>query len=459
MSQDRSEEIRNEIADLVAEFADLKYKSMPFDAGQTVIPPSGKLMGTSELQHMVEASLDGWLTTGRFNEEFEGKLKSFLNVRHALTTNSGSSANLLALASLTSPKLGERALKPGDEVIAVAAGFPTTVNPLLQYGLVPVFVDVYIPTYNIDPTKIEDAISDKTKAIMLAHTLGNPFDLDKIMALANKYDLWVIEDTCDALGSTYTPTQSYKKGKGMGDIVAGQPRPVGTFGDIGTLSFYPAHHITMGEGGAVYTDSTKLKKIIESFRDWGRDCYCAPGKDDTCGKRFCWKLGDLPEGYDHKYIYSHIGYNLKITDMQAACGVAQLDRLEEFIALRKRNFDYLKAGLKSLEEFLILPEATPNSDPSWFGFLITLKDTAPISRVELLQILDSKNIGSRLLFAGNLIKQPYMSDQKYRISGDLSNTETVMNNTFWVGVQPALTTEMLDFVIATIQEALTGKAR
>lgn len=385
------------------------------------------------MQLMVEASLDGWLTTGRFNDAFQKRLSEFLGVKYALTTNSGSSANLLAFSVLTSHTLGDNAIKPGDEVISVAAGFPTTVNPILMFGAVPVFVDVHIPTYNIDPVKIEASISSKTKAIMLAHTLGNPYNLEVIVGLAKKYDLWLIEDCCDALGSTYN-----------GQLV-------GTFGDIATLSFYPAHHITMGEGGAVFTNNYELKKIIESFRDWGRDCYCDPGKDNTCGKRFCWKLGDLPEGYDHKYTYSHLGYNLKISDMQAACALAQLDRLDGFIATRKRNYAYLKERLKSCEEFLILPEATANTDPSWFGFPLTLKENAGINRVDLIRYLDQYKIGTRLLFAGNLTRQPYMIGRNFRISGDLQNTDIVMNNTFWLGVYPGLTQEMLDFSIDKIE--------
>ena len=349
-------ELKQQILDLVERYSALQYAEKSFTGGTDVVPPSGKVIGAPELKNMVEASLDGWLTTGRFNEAFEQRLANFIGVKHALTTNSGSSANLLAFSALTSPQLGERAIKPGDEVISVAAGFPTTVNPILQYGAVPVFVDVHIPTYNIDPALVEAAISDKTKAIMLAHTLGNPYDLNKIVHIAKKYNLWLIEDCCDALGSTY------------------DGKSVGTFGDIGTLSFYPAHHITMGEGGAVFTQNSDLKRIIESFRDWGRDCYCQPGKDNTCGKRFGWQLGTLPFGYDHKYTYSHLGYNLKISDMQAACGLAQLDRLNGFIETRKRNFDFLNKRLKSCEEYLILPEATKNSDPSWFGFPITLRD-------------------------------------------------------------------------------------
>jgi CDP-6-deoxy-D-xylo-4-hexulose-3-dehydrase len=427
------EQLRTQIADLVKQYADLAYEPTSFEAGKSVVPPSGKVIGAPELQNMVEASLDGWLTTGRFNDAFEKRLTEFLGVKHALTTNSGSSANLLAFSALTSHKLGARAIMPGDEVISVAAGFPTTVNPILQFGAVPVFVDVHLPTYNIDPAKIEAAITSKTKAIMLAHTLGNPYDLDAVVALAKKHKLWLIEDCCDALGTTYN-----------GQLV-------GTFGDIATLSFYPAHHITMGEGGAVLTNSDELNTIIESFRDWGRDCYCGPGKDNTCGKRFCQKLGELPEGYDHKYTYSHLGYNLKISDMQAACALAQMDRLEGFVDARKANFAYLKAGLASCEEFLMLPEATANSEPSWFGFPITIKPAAGIKRVDLLQYLDESKIGTRLLFAGNLTRQPYMKGRNFRISGELTNTDIVMNDTFWIGVYPGLSHEMLDFVINKIE--------
>ncbi len=427
------EQLRAQIADLVKQYADLAYAPAAFEPGRNAVPPSGKVIGAKELQNMVEASLDGWLTTGRFNDAFEKRLTEFLGVKHALTTNSGSSANLLAFSALTSHKLGDRAIKPGDEVISVAAGFPTTVNPILQFGAVPVFVDVQLGTYNIDPARIEAAISPKTKAIMLAHTLGNPYDLSTITALAKKHSLWLIEDCCDALGSTYNG------------------KLCGTFGDIGTLSFYPAHHITMGEGGAVFTNNDQLRQIIESFRDWGRDCYCQPGKDNTCGKRFCQKLGDLPYGYDHKYTYSHLGYNLKISDMQAACALAQMDRVEEFIAARKANFAYLKNGLKNCEEFLLLPEATPNSDPSWFGFPITIKASAGINRVDLLQYLDQNKIGTRLLFAGNLTRQPYMKGRSFRIAGELTNTDVVMNDTFWIGVYPGLSEEMLDFVVAKLE--------
>lgn len=430
------DQLREQIIQLVSQYGELATKPAAFEPGKTVIPPAGKVIGAKEMELMVEASLDGWLTTGRFNELFEARLAKFIGVKHLITVNSGSSANLIAFSALTSPKLGDRAIKPGDEVIGVAAGFPTTVNPILQFGAVPVFVDVDIPTYNIDPAKIEAAISSKTKAIMLAHTLGNPYNLEVISALCKKYKLWLVEDCCDALGSTYA-------GKN-----------VGTFGDIGTISFYPAHHITMGEGGAVFTNNDDLKMIAESFRDWGRDCYCAPGKDNTCGKRFCWKLGNLPQGYDHKYTYSHLGYNLKITDMQAACGLAQLDRLEEFVAARKRNFAYLKDRLKSCEEFLILPEATPNSDPSWFGFLLTLRPEANVSRVDMLTYLDQNRIGTRLLFAGNLTRQPYMIGRHYRVSGELTNTDRIMNDTFWIGVYPGLTEDMLEFAAEKIETFL-----
>ena len=428
-----NDEIREQIRTLVEQYAAQAYADRPFSPGDTVVPPSGKLIGAAELKNMVDASLDGWLTTGRYNDAFEKRLAEFIGIKHVLTTNSGSSANLLAFSALTSHKLGDRAIKPGDEVISVAAGFPTTVNPILQFGAVPVFVDVDIPTYNIDPSKIEEAIGPKTRAIMLAHTLGNPYNLDVVQALARKHNLWLIEDCCDALGSTWNG------------------RHVGTFGDIGTLSFYPAHHITMGEGGAVFTNSDELKKIIESFRDWGRDCYCPPGKDNTCGKRFGWQLGSLPMGYDHKYTYSHLGYNLKISDMQAACALAQMDRLEGFVAARKRNFDYLKSRLQSCAEFLILPEATPNSEPSWFGFPVTVRESAGINRVDLLKYLDQYKIGTRLLFAGNLTRQPYMMGRNYRVAGELANTDLIMNNTFWVGVYPALTKQMLDFVADKIE--------
>ena len=431
-----AEAIRQEISDLVQQYADIAYAPTVFLPGASAVPPSGKLMGAQELKYMVEASLDGWLTTGRFNTEFEKKLAAFIGIKHLITVNSGSSANLVAFNTLTSPKLGTRAIKKGDEVIGVAAGFPTTVNPILQYGAVPVFVDIDPLTHNIDASKIEAAIGPKTKAIMLAHSLGNPFNLDVVTALCKKYNLWLVEDCCDALGSTY------------------RGQMVGTFGDIATLSFYPAHHITMGEGGAIFTRHDELKVIAESFRDWGRDCYCHPGKDNTCGKRFCQQSGTLPYGYDHKYTYSHLGYNLKITDMQAACGLAQLERAAAFIKQRKENFAFLRDRLKDCEKWLCLPQATEHSDPSWFGFPITLKDECPVSRLELLSYLDQSKIGTRLLFAGNLTRQPYMAGANYRVSENLINTDIVMNNTFWIGLQPSLTKEMLAFSARKIEEYL-----
>jgi CDP-6-deoxy-D-xylo-4-hexulose-3-dehydrase len=428
------EMLRAEIATLVSAYAKEQYKEKQFEPGKTVIPPSGKLLGEEELQNMVAASLDGWLTTGRFNAEFEKKLAAFLGVKYCLSVNSGSSANLVAFSTLTSPKLGDRAIKKGDEVIGVAAGFPTTVNPIIQFGAIPVFVDVDIKTHNVNADLIEAAITPKTKAIMLAHALGNPFNLGKVVELCKKYNLWLIEDTCDALGAEY------------------DGQKCGTFGDIGTLSFYPAHHMTMGEGGAVFMNNPELKVIAESFRDWGRDCYCPPGCDNTCGCRFEQKHGDLPFGYDHKYVYSHSGYNLKITDMQAACGLAQLEKLDFFIQRRRENYTYLRSRLETLTDFLELPEPTPNSNPSWFGFPLTLKPEAGVTRVELTRFLDDNKIGSRLLFAGNLLKQPYFKDIEYRVVGDLTNTDITMNYTFWLGVQPALTFEQLDFVADKLEE-------
>lgn len=428
------ETLRTEIATLVSAYAKEQYKEKAFVPGETVIPPSGKLLGEEELQNMVSASLDGWLTTGRFNAEFEKKLAAFLGVKYCLSVNSGSSANLVAFSTLTSPKLGDRAIKKGDEVIGVAAGFPTTVNPIIQFGAIPVFVDVDIKTHNVNADLIEAAITPKTKAIMLAHALGNPFNLGKVVELCKKYNLWLIEDTCDALGAEYNG------------------RKCGTFGDIGTLSFYPAHHMTMGEGGAVFMNNPELKVIAESFRDWGRDCYCPPGCDNTCGCRFEQKHGNLPFGYDHKYVYSHSGYNLKITDMQAACGLAQLEKLDFFIQRRRENYTYLRSRLETLTDFLELPEPTPNSNPSWFGFPLTIKPEAGVTRVELTRFLDDNKIGSRLLFAGNLLKQPYFKDVAYRVVGDLTNTDITMNYTFWLGVQPALTYEHLDFVADKLEE-------
>jgi len=424
----------NNILSSVKNFADEKYSSENgFVPGETFIPASGKVIDHEEITSMVEASLDGWLTTGRFNEDFQKKLSNFLGIKYLLTTNSGSSANLLAFTALTSPKLKDRAIKKGDEVITVAAGFPTTVNPIIQFGAIPVFIDVDLLTHNIDVDKIEPAINEKTKAIVIAHSLGNPFNLQKVVDLCRKYKLWLIEDNCDALGSKYNGQYT------------------GTFGDIGTLSFYPAHHITMGEGGAVFTNQHELKKIIESYRDWGRDCYCEPGKDNTCGKRFDWQLGDLPHGYDHKYTYSHIGFNLKITDMQAACGLAQLNKLDFFIQKRKDNFNYLFNRLQSCKEFIELPVTTENSEPSWFGFPITMKESSPVKRLDLIQFLTQKNIGTRLLFAGNLTKQPSMKGIKFKVFDKLNNTDRIMNHTFWIGVYPGLTEEMLSYVCDNIE--------
>jgi len=431
---DKLEQIRDQIASLVSEYAAEKYAPTQFEAGVSVIPPSGKVIGERELQLMVEASLDGWLTTGRFNEDFEKKLADFIGVKHLITVNSGSSANLVAFSALTSPKLGDRAIKKGDEVIGVAAGFPTTVNPIVQFGAIPVFVDVDMKTHNINADLVEAAITPKTKAIMLAHTLGNPFNLAKIKAICENHNLWLVEDCCDALGAKYNGEH------------------VGTFGDIATVSFYPAHHITMGEGGAVFTNDPQLASIAESFRDWGRDCYCKPGCDNTCGTRFSTQLGTLPAGYDHKYTYSHLGYNLKITDMQAACGLAQLERLPEFIQARNKNYSYLKSKLANLSDFLTVAEPTENSTPSWFGFPITLKEGAGVELVEVTKYLDQNNIGTRLLFAGNLIRQPYFQGLEYRAATQLNNTDITMSNTFWVGIYPGLTNKHLDYVALKLEQ-------
>ena len=424
-----------EVEDFVRKILKRK-KKINFIPGETLIPPSGKLIGEEEVKYMVEASLDGWLTTGRFNQYFQEKLSEFLNVKHLLTVNSGSSANLVAFSSLTSHMHKERAIKPGDEIISVAAGFPTTVNPIFQNGVIPVFVDIKLPTYNINEELIEAAITKKTKAIVLAHTLGNPFNLSKITEICKKYNLWLMEDNCDALGSKYNNQLT------------------GTFGDVSTLSFYPAHHITMGEGGAIFTNNLRIKRISESFRDWGRDCYCEPGKENTCNKRFDWQLGKLPKGYDHKYIYTHVGFNMKITDMQAACGVGQLEKLESFIQKRKENVSFLKKKLEDLQELIQLPEAEENSEPSWFGFPITMKDKCKISRKDLIDKLTEKKIGTRLLFAGNLTKQPAYINLKYRVSGELKVTDKIMSDTFWVGIQPALGEEELSYTAKILRENL-----
>jgi CDP-6-deoxy-D-xylo-4-hexulose-3-dehydrase len=429
-----ADHLRGTILDLVRQYHSLAFTGHDFTPGESAVPCAGRVFDAEELIHLVESALDFWLTAGRFADRFEREFAALFGIRHALLVNSGSSANLLALTCLISPKLGARRLRPGDEVITLAAGFPTTVNPIIQNNLVPVFVDIHVPTYNIDVTQLESARSDRTRAIMVAHTLGNPFDLDAVAGFARQHGLWLIEDCCDAVGSTYCG------------------RPVGTFGDLATVSFYPAHHITMGEGGCVLTDSPLLKKLVESFRDWGRDCWCAPGADNTCGKRFAWKLGDLPQGYDHKYTYSHIGYNLKLTDMQAAVGVAQLGKLAGFVAARRRNFDRLYAGLEALQEYFVLPEATPGAEPSWFGFPLAVRPGAPITRHDVLQRLAERKIATRLIFAGNLTRQPAYAGVQYRQVGALANSDFVMNQAFWIGVYPGLDAAMIDHVIGVLDE-------
>jgi len=429
----QEQDLRNKVFATVLEYHQFKFAQKSFIAGQTYVPVSGKVFDQEELLKLVDSSLDFWLTTGRYAAEFEKRFAEWIGVKHCLLVNSGSSANLIALSALTSPKLGEKRLKAGDEVITVAAGFPTTVNPIFQNQLIPVFLDVKLPSYEIDVDQLDAALSDRTRAIMLAHTLGNPFNLEAIMAFAEKHDLWVIEDNCDAVGSVY------------------QGRKTGTFGHISTVSFYPAHHMTMGEGGAVLTNDTRLAKILESFRDWGRDCWCPPGVDNTCNKRYGWQLGDLPFGYDHKYTYSHIGFNLKMTDMQAAVGCAQLDKLPDFIAKRRENFQFLKDNLQDLQNVLVLPEAAPQSEPSWFGFPIFVKEDAPFTRNELVRHLEENRIGTRLLFGGNLLRQPLYKGLNYRVIGDLANSDRIMNSVFWIGVFPGLTEEMLTYVIKTIR--------
>jgi CDP-4-dehydro-6-deoxyglucose reductase, E1 len=431
---EREQELREQVFSAVKDYYVHKFPSRTFIPGQTYVPVSGKVFDQEELLKLVDSSLDFWLTTGRYALEFEEKFAAWMGVKHCLLVNSGSSANLVALSALTSPKLGEKRLVPGDEVITVAAGFPTTVNPIFQNQLVPVFVDVKLPSYDIDVEKLEEALSDRTKAIMVAHTLGNPFNIEAVMAFANKHDLWVVEDNCDAVGSVY------------------QGKKTGTFGHLATVSFYPAHHMTMGEGGAVLTNDTRLKKLVESFRDWGRDCWCAPGVDDTCGKRFGWQLGELPFGYDHKYTYSHVGYNLKMTDMQAAVGVAQLEKLEGFIQRRQENYQFLTRNLADLSDVLELPKPTPDSEPSWFGYPIYVKESAPFSRNDLVKHLEEKRIGTRLLFGGNLLRQPLYKGLTYRVIGDMSNADRIMENVFWIGVFPGLTEEMLTYVTNTIRE-------
>lgn len=435
-------DLRAQILSLCERYAELAHGPKDFVPGTSAVPPAGKVLGAPEMRNLVDSALDFWLTTGRFNTKFESVLAKATGVRRTLTTNSGSSANLLAVTALTSHVLKDKALKPGDEVITCATGFPTTVNPLLQNGLVPVFLDVELATYNIDVTHLEEARSPRTRAIMVAHALGNPFNLEVISAFAQKHDLYLIEDCCDALGATY------------------RGQKVGTFGQLSTLSFYPAHHITMGEGGAVLCNSTIFQRIVESIRDWGRDCYCEPGHDNTCKKRFGWQLGEMPFGYDHKYTYSHLGYNLKITDMQAAIGLAQMDRLDDFVAARRFNWKYLLDGLADLEDVLMLPSASPASEPSWFGFCLTLRDGCGIDREELLQHLnDEKKIGTRLLFGGNLLRQPYMKNRKHRVVGSLNNSDKVMKSTFWLGVYPGLTTSHLDYVIETLRTFIRSKSK
>lgn len=436
---DQEQQLRSKVFQSVQAYYEFKFQPKQFIPGQTYVPVSGKVFDDDELVKLVDASLDFWLTTGRYSIDFEQRFAAWMGVKHCLLVNSGSSANLVALSTLTSPKLGDKRLKTGDEVITVAAGFPTTVNPIFQNQLVPVFLDIKLPTYDIDTNQLEAALSDRTRAIMIAHTLGNPFDLGAVMAFAKKHDLWVIEDNCDAVGSLY------------------QGQKTGTFGHLSTVSFYPAHHMTMGEGGAVLTSDPRLKKIAESYRDWGRDCWCAPGVDNTCNKRYDWQLGDLPFGYDHKYTYSHVGFNLKLTDMQAAVGCAQLDKLPDFIAKRRENFQYLFENLQDLQDVLILPEPNVDSEPSWFGFLLSVREDAPFTRNQLVQHLEEQRIGSRLLFGGNLVRQPAYEGLNYRVVGDLKHTDRAMRNAFWIGLFPGLTPEMLDYVVSVIHDFCKAK--
>jgi CDP-4-dehydro-6-deoxyglucose reductase, E1 len=430
--------LRQQVFAAVLDYYQFKFAHKQFILGQTYIPVSGKVFDEQELVKLVDSSLDFWLTTGRYAAEFEQRFAEWIGVKHCLLVNSGSSANLVALTALTSPKLGDKRLQPGDEVITVAAGFPTTVNPIFQNQLVPVFLDINLSTYDIDTNQLGAALSNRTRAIMVAHTLGNPFNLEAIMAFAQKHDLWVVEDNCDAVGSVY------------------QGQKTGTFGHLSTVSFYPAHHMTMGEGGAVLTSDSRLKKIVESVRDWGRDCWCPPGVDNTCNKRYGWKLGELPDGYDHKYTYSHVGYNLKMTDMQAAVGVAQLDKLPDFIEKRRRNFEFLHQSLQDLQDVLTLPTEAPDSEPSWFGFLLSVKADAPFTRNQLVQHLEEQRIGTRLLFGGNLVRQPAYKDLNYRVVGSLANTDQVMKSAFWIGLFPGLTEEMLTYIVSTLRSFVRG---
>ncbi len=445
MGDIQENELREQAIQAAVRYYEFRHRDFkPFAAGDR-IPYAGRVFDEKEISNLIDASLDFWLTTGRYAERFEQEFAGFLGVQHCSLTNSGSSANLLAFMALTSPKLGERRILPGDEVITVAAGFPTTVAPIIQFGAVPVFVDVTLPTYNIDVTRLVAALSNRTKAVMVAHTLGNPFDLAAVSAFCDKHDLWLIEDNCDALGSRY--------------LLDGRWRYTGTIGHIGTSSFYPPHHMTMGEGGAVYTSDTTLKRLVESFRDWGRDCWCPSGHDNTCGNRFTQQFGELPHGYDHKYVYSHFGYNLKVTDMQAAIGCAQLEKLPSFIESRKKNWKQLREGLSALEDRLILPEATENSDPSWFGFLLTVRGGG-VNRDRIVRHLEGKGIQTRMLFAGNLIKHPCFDEMRkngvgYRVVGDLSITDTIMRDTFWVGVYPGMTEQMLEYMVVQMRKALS----
>jgi len=429
----KADQLRSQILSLVAEYHKATFTKLPFVPGESSVPYAGRVFDEREIRNLVDAALDFWLTTGRFAERFEREFAQWMGVRHCLLVNSGSSANLVALAALTSPRLGERRLRRGDEVITVAAAFPTTVNPILQNGLVPVFVDVTLPTYNVDTSQLEAALSPRTRAMIFAHTLGNPFDVGAVASFAQKHDLWLVEDCCDAVGSTYFG------------------RKTGTFGDLATVSFYPAHHMTMGEGGAVLTNTPLLHTIAESFRDWGRDCWCEPGCDNTCGKRFGWQLGGLPSGYDHKFTYSHIGYNLKLTDMQAAVGVAQLEKLDGFVEARRRNFRALREGLASLEEFFILPEATNGAEPSWFGFPVAVRADAPFTRNQVTRYLEERKIATRLLFGGNLVRQPAYRESQYRVVGSLSQTDIVMNQVFWIGLYPGIQGRILDYMLDTLR--------
>jgi len=431
----RAAQLRAQILDLTRQYHDEAFAEREFDPGNPSVPVSGRVFDADDIEHLVDSSLDFWLTTGRFAKAFEKRFaKEVFGRRHCLLVNSGSSANLVAFSALTSPQLGDRQVRPGDEVITVATGFPTTVNPLIQHGCVPVFLDVDVPTYNIDVTHLEEALSPKTKAVMIAHTLGNPFDLGTVAAFCREHNLWLIEDCCDAVGAKY------------------DGRHVGQFGHFATTSFYPAHHITMGEGGAVITNTGRLKVIAESFRDWGRDCWCEPGKENTCGKRFGQQFGTLPHGYDHKYVYSHVGYNLKLTDMQAAIGVAQLDKLDGFVAARNRNFQRLYDGLEDLQDVYLRPEPTPNSTPSWFGFPLAVRPEGPLERGAVVRALDERGIATRLVFAGNLLRQPAYAGIEHRVVGELTNADYVMNNSFWLGVYPGLSDAHIDYVLDVMHE-------